>query len=535
MTARPADPARSRIVLIGTPVYADPAIEDVPAVANNIFDLASVFLDPELGGFSPANCTIAAPAATMADIGDLLFSAAREAEDLLLVYYSGHGFTGGKRHELFLSLSGSRVDRPAFTALPFDAVRDAILHSPARNRVLILDSCYSGRAIGDPLGGIDEQVMEQIEVAGTFTLTSAPANRAALILPGERHTAFTGRLLDLLRSGHPGAGDVLTLGEIYRLLRARLRSEGLPLPQQRGTNTADLLGLVLNCGAGPPAEHPGTRAWQQQRDTEAAHHHDSAPRPAAVHQEPPAEASNGTGHDTKTPREAGPAGGKGKKRKGTGSSRAAADALGGWNIFSTLFDDDIHRVGGAREAFDQRWQDGTRVRAPGPRSQPAFGDDVDDDGAAWSRRRGSTTLDEPYTLLDRLSLALMGLRFITGDRPVSGVPLVLAAGPVLWAIGWLFGAHGVHLLGSGAGIGNRVAFFVSLVPVVLAFGELSRRVARTMRGIFRPAVQTTLLVPLVLFAAVSAALHAIAPGIMAHALGLDHGAGIIRDWMIWRL
>ena len=33
-----------------------------------------------------------------------LRQAARQAEDLLLVYYAGHGLTAGRRHELYLAL-----------------------------------------------------------------------------------------------------------------------------------------------------------------------------------------------------------------------------------------------------------------------------------------------------------------------------------------------------------------------------------------------------------------------------------------------
>jgi tetratricopeptide (TPR) repeat protein len=111
---------------------------------------------------------------------------------------------------------------------------------------VILDSCFSGRAIGETLTDSDEAVLGQLQVEGTYTLTSAPANRAAIILPGERHTAFTERLLSLLTTGSPHAGERITLGDIYRHLYAQLGAEGLPLPQQRGTATADLLGLVQN-------------------------------------------------------------------------------------------------------------------------------------------------------------------------------------------------------------------------------------------------------------------------------------------------
>jgi ribosomal protein L7/L12 len=246
MSTRAVDPARSRIVLVGTPAYDDPTLPDVPAVANNVADLAGVLTHPDLGGFSAAHCMVAPPRSGIAQIGDLLMDAAAEAEDLLLFYYSGHGMLGPLRRELYLGLAGTRHDRLAFTALPFDAVRDACLASRARSRVVILDSCFSGRAIGETLAGTEESVLGQIQVSGTYTLTSAPANRTALILPGERHTAFTGRMLSLMRTGSSAAGPLLSLGDVYRHLYAQLLAEGLPVPQQRGTETADQLGLVRN-------------------------------------------------------------------------------------------------------------------------------------------------------------------------------------------------------------------------------------------------------------------------------------------------
>ncbi|MFD0410460.1 caspase family protein [Kitasatospora sp. NPDC127116] len=252
MSARAVDPQRSRIVLVGTPAYTDPGLPDVPVVANNVTDLAAVLTDAELGGFDPRHCAVAPSTASVEQVGDLLVQAAEEAEDLLLFYYSGHGLLGPRRRDLYLSLAGTRPGRLAFTALPFDAVRDACLGSRAASRVVILDSCFSGRAIGDTLA--DDAVLGQLEVAGTYTLTSAPANRTALILPGERHTAFTERLLHLLRTGTPAAGPLLSLGDIYRHLHARLRSEGLPEPQQRGTATADLLGLARNRRFGATAD-----------------------------------------------------------------------------------------------------------------------------------------------------------------------------------------------------------------------------------------------------------------------------------------
>jgi hypothetical protein len=55
---RLADPARSRTVLIGTPFHShtDEQLPDVPVVANKLADLASVFADPNFGGFDDRHC-----------------------------------------------------------------------------------------------------------------------------------------------------------------------------------------------------------------------------------------------------------------------------------------------------------------------------------------------------------------------------------------------------------------------------------------------------------------------------------------------
>ena len=251
------DPARSRIVLVGSPVYTDPDLPDVPQVGRNLTDLAAVFTDPLVGGFPPEHCVVAGPDVSVEGVGDLLEQAAAQAEDLLLFYFAGHGLVGPRR-ELYLCLRSTRFRHPAYSALRFEAVRDTFQDHGARaaNRVLILDSCFSGRALGPTLGPDADTLADELEINGTYTLTSAPPNSVALVRDGEAHTAFTGRLISLLRDGDEGAGDLLTLGGIYRQLYLRLRREGLPLPQQRGTATADLLGLVRNRRPAPvkPAE-----------------------------------------------------------------------------------------------------------------------------------------------------------------------------------------------------------------------------------------------------------------------------------------
>lgn len=249
------DPVKSRIVLIGAAYHRDEELPAVPQVAANVADLASIFTDPRIGGYPIEHCIVSPERASVEDVGDLLHDAAEQAEDLLLFYYSGHGVIG-RGGELYLSLYNTRFHLPEYSALRFETVRGTFLDSAATSKIVIIDSCYSGRAIGSTLAG-GYPALQQLEITGTYTLTSAPPNSVALVRAGERHTAFTGRLLALLREGIPHAGNLLSMGEIYQGLYARLRADGLPPPQQRGTATADLLGLVRNLNHSAPTSTRG--------------------------------------------------------------------------------------------------------------------------------------------------------------------------------------------------------------------------------------------------------------------------------------
>ncbi|QNT92337.1 Tetratricopeptide repeat protein [Streptomyces griseofuscus] len=266
---RPPDPARSRAVLVGTAEYTEDALlPGVPAVRNNVRDLQRLLTEGRPGAFSTESTRTVIDAATPRDLGLPLLEAARQAEDVFLVYYAGHGLIGHERRELYLGLSKSVSEAPSFTAFPFQGIREAFLATPARNRVLILDCCFSGRAITGGLSGTYEPLIDQMEITGTYTLTSAAANEPARFQDGERHTAFTGELLLTLRDGIPTTSSAeVTLGALFRHLKRVLPAKGLPEPQQCGTDTAEFLiltrprprarrGPVSDADVGGP---PGTR------------------------------------------------------------------------------------------------------------------------------------------------------------------------------------------------------------------------------------------------------------------------------------
>ncbi|MFF2060965.1 caspase family protein [Streptomyces sp. NPDC058200] len=240
------DPLRSRALLLGSSAYTDPDLPDLPAVRNNIASLAQVLQGPWGTALAPDHCVQEPDQADLAVIGARVVTAAAQAEDLLLVYYAGHGLVGPDG-ELYLSLPGTSSDPSliAWTGLPFSLLRRTLATARAANRVLILDCCFSGMAI-DTMATATSVVAGQLEAAGTCTLASSPANRPSIAPSEARYTAYTGELLNLLQHGSTEAAEFLSLLAIHEHLARVLPSQGHPRPEQRNTRTVGKLALVRN-------------------------------------------------------------------------------------------------------------------------------------------------------------------------------------------------------------------------------------------------------------------------------------------------
>jgi peptide/nickel transport system substrate-binding protein len=264
MTALP-DPDRSRAVLIGAITYRH--LENLPAVRNNLTGFRDVLIDPRLGGLPADKCTILKNPPSGRAVYRALRTGATAAEDTLLVYFAGHGRTG-TRNELYLCLSGTDPDELSFTALAYEQLREAVADSRAIKKVVILDCCFSGRALADQAGN-EETIVGQVGIEGTYILTATAANAVALAPPGQRYTAFTGTLLDLLRTGIPGGPELLTFAAIYPRLRFTLTSRQLPQPRQQGSDTIAHLALSRNPAYVRLAEERARREADEQARREA--------------------------------------------------------------------------------------------------------------------------------------------------------------------------------------------------------------------------------------------------------------------------
>ncbi|WP_190039850.1 caspase family protein [Streptomyces fructofermentans] len=232
---------KSRAVFFGVGNYAH--LVPLPSVPASLGALADSLAGPT-GAFRPEHSTVLIDPSSGTNVLDVVQEASDEAEDTLLLYFSGHGLVDRHSGDLSLALPDTRSEA-AYTALQYNWIRRAVLESNARRKVVILDCCYSGRAAA-VMGSVEPLPLMDIE--GTILIAATTSSQAALAPAGQPYTAFAGELIDILRHGVADGPQFLDLDLIVRELRARTAAKALPIPQmQQGRgSTVGQLPLAIN-------------------------------------------------------------------------------------------------------------------------------------------------------------------------------------------------------------------------------------------------------------------------------------------------
>jgi WD40 repeat protein len=255
MTSALAMPG-ARVLLIGSSTHVDGSpLPSVAAVSRSVDALERAVV--ERCGVDESCVRVLHDPAGPQELGSAITEAANQAESVLLVYYVGHGLVGSRDGELYLAThaTDSLTEGLAYKALPYSAVREALVRCRARSIVIVLDCCFSGRA-GGTYGTAASDAFAASEMRGTHVLTSAAADEAALARPGDDYTAFTGELLRLLTEGDPTRPESLTLLDAYEWLDRTLPAKEFPRPRQHVSDSSGRLVLAPNPAAPVPTAVP---------------------------------------------------------------------------------------------------------------------------------------------------------------------------------------------------------------------------------------------------------------------------------------
>ncbi|MDQ4038326.1 MAG: caspase family protein [Actinomycetota bacterium] len=180
-------------------------------------------------------------------IGD--FYRDRRSDDLTLLYFTGHGVKDDDGR-LYLAMANTRRDSLLFTSLPAEHIDYAMSSCVSRQKVLILDCCYSGAFPADRLVKADTEVhaLERFQGRGRTVLTASDSTQYSFEgnqLHGDAtQSVFTRYLVEGLRDGSAdldGDGDI-TLDELYSYVYDRVVED---MPQQRPKKQDNVEGRII--------------------------------------------------------------------------------------------------------------------------------------------------------------------------------------------------------------------------------------------------------------------------------------------------
>jgi GTPase SAR1 family protein len=238
---------KSRAVIVGTSFYGpDSGFEPLPAVTKNLDDL-SVFLRERTG---LKHVTVVNDPSNNRAIMDAIVPAARDAQDLLLFYYAGHGVSVSAGNDVGLTTLESSSDAADWSTLQYAVIRDQLHRASAAIKIVILDCCHSGSAFGSGTmanADNDENLKDLAVIDGAYVLTAAnKRDKFAMAAGVHGRTAFTGALLEVLRAGIDSDDEYLTMAAVFPLVADRLRAANKPAPRSSGFNTAASIALARN-------------------------------------------------------------------------------------------------------------------------------------------------------------------------------------------------------------------------------------------------------------------------------------------------
>jgi len=234
--------------VIASYLYQDAELRRLTAPAHDAESLAAVLRDPDIAGFE-VTTLINEPHHQVGEVIGDFYRDRGGSDDLTLLYFTGHGLKDDDGR-LYLAMANTRRDSLLFTSLPAEQIDYAMSGSKSRQKVLILDCCYSGAFPAGRLAKADTavDVLEQLQGRGRVVLTAS--NSIQYSFEGKQlhgdaaQSVFTRYLVAGLRDGSADLNNDghITLDELYSYVHDRVVEE---MPQQRPKKKVDLEGHII--------------------------------------------------------------------------------------------------------------------------------------------------------------------------------------------------------------------------------------------------------------------------------------------------
>ncbi len=227
-----------RALLIGNSTY--PADEhNLQSLRGPVKDIAAVnraLVDRSTGLFEDVDVTLLPEVTSNRALRMLSrFFGSADRDDVLLVYFSGHGKLD-QNGRLHLCMQDTETTDLLSTAVSSTRLNEFAEASRARNVVIVLDCCHAGAFRGGDFG-------DAVAGPGRYVLTSCRGTQLANDATVDNGTSyFTQHLVDgLLGAAADRDQDgFVDFSDLYSYVDRQLREDGKQIPQRRVDGDGDL-------------------------------------------------------------------------------------------------------------------------------------------------------------------------------------------------------------------------------------------------------------------------------------------------------
>ncbi|MGF1936657.1 MAG: caspase, EACC1-associated type [Nostoc sp. ChiQUE02] len=217
-------------LLIGVSEY-EPGLNPLPSAVRDVEAVYGVLLHPEMGGFAASDITLLKnPERQVVEMAiETLFSG-RYKDDLLLLYFSGHGIKDDRGRLYLATRNTSKTQQGELirsTSVSANFIHDRMSESRSRRQVVILDSCFSG-AFAEGMSAKDDgtiDIREQLGGEGRAVLTSSTSTQYSFEQEGQDLSIYTRFLIEGIKSGEADRDqdEFISIDELHEYASQKVR------------------------------------------------------------------------------------------------------------------------------------------------------------------------------------------------------------------------------------------------------------------------------------------------------------------------
>src|SRR4051812_27349724 len=217
-------------LIIGNSRYDDPSLGRLKAPDSDVHELESVLKSPDVGQFDEVATLLDHDCASVRR-AIARFYDQRRRDDLLLLYFSGHGVKDDQGH-LYLAVRDTESGLLAGSGIETAFITGRMDRSFSKRQVLILDCCHSGAFAhgAKSAHGVSVGTAEAFEGTGLgrVVLTATDSTQYAWegdqVIGDAQNSLFTHFLIEGLKTGaaDTDADGVVTVDELYDYVREQV-------------------------------------------------------------------------------------------------------------------------------------------------------------------------------------------------------------------------------------------------------------------------------------------------------------------------